>query len=303
VNVSRRLVSPTWFEITLALARERLDAATSVLADLGHAGSELVEREGAPSEIRVYVQCDDESDARLRANDLSRALVHLDPEGTSVRALDEQVWRDGWKRHFARTRIGRRLEILPPWEADSPTPGAIALVINPGMAFGTGQHETTAGCLELLEDLVSQGDAVLDVGCGSGILAIAAIKLGAANVLAIDNDPEALNATRENIVMNRVAESVVCVLRDGPPAVERTFNVAVANVLAEPLAEMAAELTSCVKEDGALILSGIESERRPLVESAYGHQGWRVTRDIDRSGWVSLAMRKHHAHEDDGARQ
>ena len=283
----------TWFEVSLALAREHLDAATVALDEIGFSGSEVVEREGAPSEIRVYVQANDEAAAERVASELQSALARLSPNIASVRALDERVWRDGWKKHFARTKVGRRFEILPPWESDAASPDLISIVINPGMAFGTGQHETTAGCLELLEDIVRRGDRVLDLGCGSGILAIAAAKLGAACVLAIDNDPEALNAAHENIVMNRVGEVVRAELHDGPPVETRTYDVAAANVLAEPLADMAAALTSCVKNNGALVLSGIESERRAVVEVAYGHQGWRVTREFDRSGWVSLELRKH----------
>jgi ribosomal protein L11 methyltransferase len=284
----------SWFEITLVTANDAVDLLTESLAALGHAGSEVHELDGGETELRVFLQAPSEATAadgarRLEAALCSRAAL------AGLRQLDARVWREDWKRHFERTLLGARFEIFPPWDADAARamgPGRLALVINPGMAFGTGRHETTAGCMELLETLVRPGDAVLDLGCGSGILAIAALKLGAKRIVAVDNDPDALRATIENAQAND-AFAVEVLLADGPPAnLEREFDVAVANILAEPLAEMAPRLTSCVRSSGALVLSGIESQRRALVEVAYSRQDWHVTRDIERSGWVSLALKR-----------
>ena len=140
-----------------------------------------------------------------------------------------------------------------------------------------------------MEPLVRPGVSFLDLGCGSGILAIAAAKLGAARVVAVDNDPDAIEAVRENTVLNGVEDLVDARLGDGPPSGE-TFDVVVANILAETLAQMAPLLTSCVKRSGHLVLSGIESERSPLVEDAFNAQGWRAAQVIECSGWVSLAL-------------
>jgi ribosomal protein L11 methyltransferase len=279
-----------WYEIVLSVAPLDLDAASGLLASAGHPSCEIVERAGSASEIHVYVQCGDDLRARSHARELRDVLRPLDADASVVGEVPERIWREDWKRHFARTRIARRLEIVPPWESAVPgEPGRIVVVINPGQAFGTGQHQTTAACLELLERLMKPGDAVLDLGCGSGILAIAAAKLGAGRVLAIDNDPEAVNAIRENTVLNAVQALIDARLGDGPAGAEG-FDLAIANILADTLVAMAADLTSCVKPDGVLVLSGIESEQRPLVEVAFSDRGWQVVHDIERSGWVSLAL-------------
>lgn len=283
----------SWFELAVAVNESDADLVTDLLAGLGFEGSEIVDLGGARTEMRVFLQAADDVAAAQRAQSVAHALGSTAGVGTPCR-LDENVWRDDWKRHFERITVGERFEIFPPWDSAAAVGSKrLAVVINPGMAFGTGRHETTAGCMELLESVVRPGDAVLDLGCGSGILAIAAAKLGARRVLAVDNDSEALNAATENIVMNAVENQVEVFLHEGPPpGGEGAFDVVVANILAEPLAEMAAPLTACVKDAGVLVLSGIESKRRALVEVAYGRQGWRVTRDLDRSGWVSLALQR-----------
>jgi ribosomal protein L11 methyltransferase len=285
-------VSTRWFEISLELYARDVDAATGLLALAGFTASEVADAGGERAYVRVHVRCDSAPAAHARADALLSALGRVDAHVAAVEEIDERVWREDWKRHFKRTAIGRRLEIFPPWCEPERNADRIAIVINPGLAFGTGQHETTAGCLELLETLVRPGTSVLDVGCGSGILAIAAAKLGAARIVAIDNDPEALKAVRENTVLNRVESLIDAMVGDGPPSGE-AFDVIVANILAETLVEMAAALTSCVKPSGALVLSGIESERAALVENAFDAEGWRPVRKIERSGWVSLALARH----------
>jgi len=282
--------TPPWFEVALAVRDADVDAATGLLAELGFAGSEVFELGDGTTELRVFLQARDEAAAEAHMRELARTLDAV-ATPLRIRALDENVWRDDWKRHFDRMAIGLRFEILPPWDSEvAGRSDRISIIINPGMAFGTGRHETTAGCLELMESAVRTGDSVLDLGCGSGILAIAAAKLGAKRVLGIDNDPEAVNAAHENAEMNGVQDRIEVRLGEGPPSAAAVFDLVVANILAEPLAEMAATLTSCVKPTGVLVLSGIESKRRRLVETAYGHQGWRVTRHIERAGWVSLAL-------------
>jgi ribosomal protein L11 methyltransferase len=278
-----------WFEISLGVGVSELDAATGLLAAAGHSGCEIIEHDAERGEIRVHVRSDSVAEARASLREIEATLERIGVGTAALEEIDERIWREDWKRHFRRTRVGRRLVVVAPWETDEPQSDSITIVINPGLAFGTGQHETTAGCLELLERIVEPGATVADVGCGSGILAIAAAKLGAARVVAIDNDPEAVNSAKENCVLNAMGSAVEIKLAQGPPA-EGRFDVVVANILAETLAEMAAGLTSCVKPNGRLVLSGIESERRRLVEVAFSAEGWRLSQAIERSGWTSLVL-------------
>jgi len=282
----------------MRVAAADADAATGALAEHGFDSCELREHARDQTDVVIYVEAVDAGEAEDRGRSLVQALPVAALGPPLVCEHDEDVWREGWKRHFARTAIGRRFEVVPPWESPTPLePGRITLIIHPGMAFGTGHHETTAGCLELLEDVVRPGDVVADVGCGSGILAIAAAKLGATLALAIDNDPEAVNAAHDNIVRNQVIDHVRVVLADGPPLADESgraegFDIVVANILAETLASMRERLTSCVKVGGAIVLSGIESSRRPLVEVEFGNASWEKLRTLERAGWSTLSLRR-----------
>jgi ribosomal protein L11 methyltransferase len=309
----------------------------------------------------VVVETNGEDAAiRARASEAHEAVAILHAGPPKVAELDPKVWTENWKKHFARRTFADRIEVRPPWEE----PGApLSIVINPGMAFGTGLHETTAGCLELLVEEVRPGARVADVGCGSGILAIAAARLGAADVLATDVDPLAVEATQENIESNGVAAVVRVELEPGevgvpewendarpglaqdrekeatlraadsceeitPDArastqreakvdgatperastergtpngavsggfaacVPATFDVVVANILADTLVEMRDMLTSAVRPGGMLVLSGIEARRLKSVEEAFIRSPWCLKRTIIRGDWVSLSL--HH---------
>ncbi len=227
------------------------------------------------------------------------------------------------------------MEIIPPWESPGssqrrPTQTAkganpsryvapvqnaqgvehagqlISIVINPAMALGTGHHETTAGCLEIIEDLLQPGDRVADIGCGSGILSIAAAKLGAASVLACDIDEESLAACRANAVLNRVAgviEIVPALGADGKNSYESgRFDLVAANIIAETLIELRGPLTSCVKGGGHLLLSGIENHRLPLVEEAFIDGFWRLSRRRRLGDWSTIALHKQNDITDNSGR-
>jgi len=219
-------VSTKWFEIPLDVLSEHADEAVALLTAEGFAGCEV--REG-PERTRlvVFAEARDADAAALRAR-AARAAVARFAAGdscpadrsssgttetadgpateqgtTGIAELDPAVWTDNWRRHFSRRTFADRIEILPPWESPSPPEaGLLSIVINPGMAFGTGLHETTASCLELLVELVRPGDTVADVGCGSGILALAAVRLGADHARASDVDPLAVDAALENAERN-----------------------------------------------------------------------------------------------------
>jgi ribosomal protein L11 methyltransferase len=204
-----------WFEIALPVPAHLVDEAAALLDFAGFSGIEVRERSGDDAtDVVVVVEVDREGNERELARTAKEAVAILGAGEARITELDPKVWTENWKSHFARRTFAGRIEVRPPWEEEA-TEGLVSLVINPGMAFGTGLHETTAGCLELLVDEVRPGMRVADIGCGSGILAIAAARLGAATVLATDVDPVAVEATAENAAANGVSSVVAVELEPG----------------------------------------------------------------------------------------
>lgn len=206
-----------------------------------------------------------------------------------IEPLDDRDWVRAWMDGYAPMRFGARLWIVPTG-FDVPDPGAVNLLLDPGLAFGTGTHPTTALCLEWLDAHPPVDQLVIDYGCGSGILGIAALKLGAREVWAVDNDPQALTATLDNAQRNGVADRVVTLL---PPQLLAhqpglQADLLLANILANPLIELAPRFASLVRPSGALVLSGILAEQAESVASAY-RSTFEMAPTTQREDWVRLA--------------
>ncbi|HAN69816.1 MAG TPA: 50S ribosomal protein L11 methyltransferase, partial [Halieaceae bacterium] len=188
-----------------------------------------------------------------------------------VEILEDKDWEREWISHYQPMRFGQRLWVCPSW-MDPPEPDAVNLLLDPGLAFGTGTHPTTALCLGQLEQLTQPGQTVVDYGCGSGILAVAALKLGAERGLGVDNDPQALVASRENARRNSIAEERFMVTL---PDVQTNAawrgqaDVVVANILAGPLAELSDTLLSLLKPGGTLLLSGLLQNQAAVLCAHY----------------------------------
>lgn len=213
-------------------------------------------------------------------------------EHLRVRAerLAEREWVRAWLEHWQPLRFGRRLWVTPAEKRPAITdPAAEVLVLDPGLAFGTGTHPTTALCLEWLDGLDLTGATVLDYGCGSGILAIAALRLGAARAWAVDIDPQALLATRENACANGVAERLTVMAPETLPAPE--VDVVLANILAGPLVALAPRLIAALKPGGRLALAGLLSRQAGEVRAAYAG-AIAFDAPASREDWVRLTGRK-----------
>ncbi len=291
-----------WFEIALDGPAEATEAVTALRAVRGWPGTEI--REPWPAggaagsaAVVVYFRAPTPEAARAEADVLAGDLREAGVTGAAIALLDEKVWTENWRHHFPPLRIGARLEVLPPWEEPSGEPGRETIVINPGLAFGTGQHETTLGCLQMLERLVGPGMRVADVGCGSGILAIACARLGAAQVQATDIDPQAVLATVENCQANDVTVQVEAAVAgaDGSPWKDGNWDLVLANILAETLVELCAPLQATVAASGLLVLSGIERSRLPLVEEAFIAPGWQLRERLLLGEWATLCLARDNA--------
>jgi ribosomal protein L11 methyltransferase len=229
--------------------------------------------------------------------EVTEALGHLQafdlrPIGeVTTRLVDEADWAEEWKRHFPVLRVGRRLVIRPTWREHTAADDDVVLALDPGMAFGTGLHPTTRLCLAALEGLADRGALagrrLLDVGCGSGILAIAGVRLGAASALGVDTDPIAIEATTANASRNRIGPRVRA--REGSlPTGQGPFDVVVANLIASLLVRLAGDLRSELAPGGTLLASGIFVDREAEVRAAFEAADMRVAGRLAEGDWVAL---------------
>jgi len=210
--------------------------------------------------------------------------------GYKVEQLEDKDWVREWMDHFHPMQFGERLWICPSWR-DVPNPDAVNVMLDPGLAFGTGTHPTTALCLQWLDGLDLTGKTVVDFGCGSGILGIAALKLGAARVIGIDIDPQAIQASHDNAERNGVAGQIELYLpADQPQDVEA--DVVVANILAGPLRELAPLIAGHGKPGSLMALSGVLESQAPELETIYG-QWFEMDPTAVKEEWCRLSGRKH----------
>ncbi|MBI5287657.1 MAG: 50S ribosomal protein L11 methyltransferase [Chloroflexi bacterium] len=229
--------------------------------------------------VHAYIPGDaDRGGAVLDAKQrLTEAGINTEIEARIVAAED---WAEAWKEHFHVERYGDRIVVVPSWREYAAKDGDVVLTLDPGMAFGTGQHETTRMCLEALEHAVEPGSRLLDVGCGSGILSVAASKLGARDVWAVDVDPICVKVTTENADVNgvtlRVGRGSMGAAWPFEVAADARFDVVVANIIARAIVEMAGDLAGALTVGGRLIVSGVIAEREGEVVHALEEQGLRV---------------------------
>ena len=210
----------------------------------------------------------------------------LNRDSLQIEPLEERKWERIWMEDFTPKQYGKRLWICPSWQSP-PDPEAINILLDPGMAFGTGSHATTALCLRWLEQADLRDKAVIDYGCGSGILAIAAARLGADKIHAVDNDPQAIAATVDNSLRNDILlHKITAYLPKALPKLQADFLLA--NILAEPLHELADQFANLVKPKGKIVLSGIlEEQTEPLI-ARYG-RWFSLDSPMTEDGWVRLS--------------
>lgn len=290
----------TFYEIEFPLAALRSDAVEAALLEVGASSITFVDRadepvlEPKPGEMRLWNDTlvralfDQSSDAVLNLHRLAAALGPHVTQTARVRAVQDQVWERAWLVGWKSLRFGRRLWVCPR-SAEAPSdPQAVVVRLDPGLAFGTGTHPTTALCLQILDSMPISRRTVIDYGCGSGILGVAALMLGAARVVAVDLDPQALIATRDNALRNGVSSNIV--VQGIEAALPRAFCV-VANILAEPLIELAPKLTLACEPGGHLLLSGLLKTQAYAVKGAYA-SGFDMVQVIEREEWCCIHARK-----------
>lgn len=281
-----------WVALRVRAATGAAEAASAALLAAGSRGVSHTTPAGRrdPPAVLGYAPNDAElpallDDLRGRLAILRKYELDVDAE-PAVEELDEEDWATAWKRFYHPFRVGRGFVIRPSWEAYAPLQGERVIELDPGMAFGTGLHPSTQLSLAALEESVRAGDAWLDWGTGSGILAIAAAQLGAGAVDAVDNDPVAVEAAVENVRRNDVAGRVHCSTGVLPSA--GLYGGIVANILADPITAAAPRLRELLAPNGQLIVSGFTHERAGEVERALHAASLRVTGRREQEGWACL---------------
>ena len=209
-----------------------------------------------------------------------------------IKHLATEDWAEAWKRHYHSLRIGERVVVTPSWEEPSLRPGDVLIKLDPGMAFGTGTHPSTQLALRLMERYLRPRSVVLDVGTGSGILAIAAVKMGATRVIATDIDPEAVRTAEENARLNEVRNQITLLVESVMDS--GRYELVLANILADVIADLLLHegLAERVADDGVLILSGIIKQRRDVVDLALRATGMDVIDSVEDGDWIALAVKK-----------
>lgn len=277
----------SWWELQLEVPAELADAVASFLFDEGSTGLETAESSGG-TVIKAYFRSDPPIAALQRFwLDLRTAGIEAGEPSYRSKPLAEEDWAESWKQHFQPLSIGRRLHVSPPWQRGAPA-DRLPIVIDPGMAFGTGQHATTRACLELIEDAVDGRPLAraLDIGTGSGILAIALCKLGARQVYAVDIDERACELARSNSAVNGCGDTVI--VASCWSEVPGTFDLIVANLFTNALLDLAARVQVALRPGGRFICSGFSSEDEGRIAAHYG--GLRVCRRHRDGFWAALAM-------------
>jgi ribosomal protein L11 methyltransferase len=311
-----------WLEIGVTTDGEAAEAVVELFNRYGH-GQAVIETsldcfeheleeavQNSTVTVKTYLPLDvagDEVRQRIEEGLWHLAQLHPIPE-PAIRELDEEGWAEAWKQQYHRLRIGRRTVIVPAWETYEPGKGEVVIRLEPGMAFGTGLHPTTRLCLEAMETAVLPGSNVLDVGTGSGVLAIAAALLAAGAVVALDADPVAVRVAGENAAANGVAGRVEVrhgslpggeavplsfALEGSLPLLEvGQFDLVVVNILAPVIVGMAPALVARTRPGGSLIAAGLILDQESSVVDALQRQGFKIAGRSQEEDWVCLLAKR-----------
>ncbi len=305
-----------WLELTVKVHPDAVESVSELMSRYSSEGVvieepiELIEdgqayrvREGEPVTVHAYVPMDGtEEEARQR---ISEGLWHFASIGAhfvgnlETKSVNEEDWANAWKEHFHVTQIGKRIIIRPSWREYTPKDEEVVITLDPGMAFGTGLHPTTRLCLEEVERRTRPGMRVLDVGTGSGILALAAAKLGAAHVYAIDNSSVAVESAAENAALNGQSEHIEVVLgtldEESAQRMAGQYDLVLANIIAHIIGSIAPQLAQVLAPDGLLVASGIIEARRQDAEAPLLAAGLELVEQRMIEDWMVLVLRKRRA--------
>ncbi|NMB28325.1 MAG: 50S ribosomal protein L11 methyltransferase [Tissierellia bacterium] len=305
-----------WTEVQIKTTTEAEEMVTNIMYDLGVTGLAIED----PKDIIAFQQSEEdwdfidpnlikqdyeeviikgyfpESEDLIDKIELIRDNIEKNPPGNLNKSLGEVTitevyekdWAEAWKKYYKPIKIGEEIVIKPTWEDYEKTDGEIVIELDPGMAFGTGTHETTTMCIEALENYVKENDIVYDIGCGSGILSIVAVKLGAKKVIGVDLDELCTRVSKENIILNKVEDLIEIKQGNLLDVVHGKADIIVSNIIAEVIADMIDSLKDYLKRGGIFIASGIIIEKVDIVEKRLIENGFKVLDTKVMGEWVSI---------------
>lgn len=307
-----------WAEVGFRTTHEAVDAVSSLFEEAGASGTVIEDpalindyihsglwdytdipeqKDTSVVTVKAYFAADESIEEKLASiraglDEIAARGVDTKPAEFSVTRVQDEDWANSWKAYFHTDKVGERVVIQPSWEEYEPKEGEVVLRLDPGAAFGTGTHPTTAMCLRALEKLITPGMTVFDVGTGSGVLAIAAAKLGAKEVRAVDYDATAVRVARENIEANGVSDVVSTAESDLFSALPGRAGLVTANLIADLVIRLLPDLGAHLETGGALLASGIIESRAQEVREAAETAGFFVAEDHEEKEWHAMVIRR-----------
>ena len=309
-----------WIELIVHTTTEGSDPVSDILMECGASGTMIEDRadipdpskphgiweiidpkllDQMPEDVLVHAWFEENSALPSLLETIRGRLSGMDASGSfgslamETRSVNDEAWTDVWKKYFKPFYAGKHLVVKPTWEPFTPKTGDLVIEIDPGMAFGSGTHETTGMCLSMLEEIISGGEEIIDVGTGSGILAIGAALLGAGHVLAIDIDPDAVKVARENVRKNHVENTVSVQEGNLLDRVSAVCDICVANISSDVIISFAAPMMNHIRTGGLFLCSGIVSQRSGEVEQALLSAGYEILRKEIRGEWTAFLSRRN----------
>lgn len=303
-----------WTEITVSVEGKDTDAASAIanmtvpygiyiedysdleqnawdIAHIDLIDEELIAKDREKSIIHIYIsECDNAAEAleflkeRFTAEGIAFELGSV--------GVDDSDWNENWKKYFHTIEIGDRLAVVPSWEEYENKDNRTVLSIDPGAAFGTGTHATTSLCLGVLDECVANGMSVLDIGCGSGILAIASVLLGADKALGVDIDAQSVKTAKENAEINNISDKTEFIVGDLADKVTGKYNIVCANIVADVIIKLLPDVGQFMTEDGILIISGIIDIRKDDVLSAVRDNGFEIELEAYKENWCAFVLKQ-----------
>lgn len=303
-----------WTEITIEVASKDIDEVTAIanlavpygiyiedysdlieqsweIAHVDLIEQELLEKDRSRALVHIYISKEDNAleaveylTERLNANGIDFSLIKNN--------VDDSDWLNGWKKFFKCTEIGEKLVVRPSWENYDNKSNRKVLSIDPGAAFGTGTHATTSLCLAILERYVNENSTVLDIGCGSGILSIASVLLGAKYSDGVDIDEQSVKVAKENAELNGVSDKTNYIVGNLAEKIDGKYSIVCANIVADIIIELLENVSNYMTEDGIIVTSGIIDMRETDVLSAFDKFGFKIVEELKRDNWCAFVCRK-----------